>query len=576
MKKDKRLALALVAVIGVSLCACKSEGSSDTSKKETSSEESTVSSTSETSEVTETSSIEISEDTQTETTEQSESEETSVEETTTEQTETTEAETTQTEPSLPDFTLPEDFEYNNSLSYLNMKKETNERVFGAISPLSDLSNPKVMYVSENSEQFIIKVNGFDALKEKVNTVFSEIVQKYDDEYDASYAKLQKALEQKDEIENAFFDYDAEVTRADNAICSFYTLERGNSTSSYKYNSYNFLSSTGEEILFDDVITDRDKFCDILEPVITNYYNDQATVDQALASARKGSIPFNLCYDGIYVHVGGRSYKISAIENEQLFNMKYFGHTPENYLIEANRSNEIYWDITGNQTTDLITCHADYDDEDLRQLTISVNSVDSVFTVDDLGVLPWYAYPKTMYLMKTDFGFGICIEISGEETYCEVLTFAINGDYTISYLDSESGILEGQPYNPESFIIWDYTNIAGAGYSRGEYSLVGTEGCLKNVDSYFSKTGNLVVAKKDITGKPDSENDQETDSVIISKNSIVDIYGYNTEEHILYARILGENEGEYIQVRIPYEKVEYQVLIEGEDPKDLFYGLYYGG
>jgi len=110
------------------------------------------------------------------------------------------------------------------------------------------------------------------------------------------------------------------------------------TDEFTFDTYSFDSQTAAPILLDDVVKDKEALISLVEKSVgieelRNHFSPESITEEI----RDGSIRFGLTYDGICLipsveYHGGVMLKVSAFAHPEVFNMDYFGHTPENYSL----------------------------------------------------------------------------------------------------------------------------------------------------------------------------------------------------------------------------------------------------
>ena len=472
---------------------------------------------------------------------------------------------------IPPYIIPDSFQYDDSLEYLNYSINTIDRRYGAF----ERGNDNAYYVSENVEVLDIQNNAdIDLLVNEVQGVFDELIQRFDSEYDVM---LQNFIEKETyslELETKSCGSSINVMRADSAFCSFYV-----SSGYYSdYASWNYVTSTGEKIELQDVLKDEDQFCSYFKSNFTRLLisrTQKSSVDDVIARVHDGSLPFTLCYDGIQIYVDGVPFKISALANESMFNMKYFGATPKSYMLEIDATGQLCWDLNGDGSNENMYFGQTWDDENFEfgTYTFDVNGVKTEITPDDLNVSGSYASIEEGYLVRTESGFYFCIACSYDDSYQSSYVFKLNDDFTVTYQSIIGVSCNETAFNPGRVVMGDSSNIGGACFEENEYTFLETEGEVVACDSYHSRRGRVMETKMSLVATTCNGRNEE---VTIPTGTIVDLVGYDLELQLIYMETLNADESENGLYQLPLTEENYDYYIAGMSPRDLFRGCIYGG
>lgn len=497
-----------------------------------------------------------------------EEETTTSEETTAETTpiETTVETTVETEPpettlafkEIPEYVVPSEFQYDDSLEYLNVEYDEVFQQYGVFTDSSDYS---AEMVREYLHLFNLDKNaGIDSLIMTVNSTMESAKAACDAEYDNALSDFLYKQSANLTPDSKYITGDYSITRADNAFLSF---SFGSSCS--ESDCYNFVVATGEQVTINEIVKDIDSFCTLLENAFNRKSDDAGSL---ISKAKSGDLDFLLSYDGIYV--GG--IKISAIANPDVFNLEYFGATPKCYILQKDVNDQIVWDINGDGQNDTISFEQTYDEEEeeFETFTFDVCGVQSQITPADIDEGGWHAYIEDAYLMHSDSGFYLLIIGSVEDGYSFGDVFKINDDYSVSYSCPCGGDFQYVPYNPEYVVYWDYTTIGGASIEYYADSLIG----YGDVGTYHTSSWrNLMQTKKEITG---TLCDGSETTVSIPYGTYITCMGYDLEQKLIYFLTLNENAENNILVKLSLEGSTYPYTFGGENPQDMFRGYKLGG
>ncbi len=576
----KKIAVILICSFIMSAAACAQ--SKESSPSSSSRAETTQTTTEATTESKEETTVTTSETTELTTT----TEETTEETTTTEEETSEETTTSETAAVTPTPVPKKEIKIEQSLTNLSMRRYVDEKQYAAMDPVDQM----VKRVGYTRDAFEIQNKDFNELKEKVNAILDKNNKFCEEKYKVVLEALLKDVSNQSQLREGYSTSRNIVARNDDQIFSFRADTSwwqdgqdgfADRTDGEKY--YNFLSKTGEEITLDDVIKDKDSFCEYIRKVFdegNDYYgmSDESRkemLEGLIKSIQNGSVHFLLTYDGITLYYEYYMTHIGAFQCADSLNMQYFLNTPKNYFIESDFTNTITWDIDGDGLSDTIYVVRKYGNEDVFEIHVG----DVVSTYNDPSAFAENELPdgeSSFYLAHTDKGFYILASsyCGSDDSFDQI--FYVKKDLTTEYVEGASrgyddatctDILHDP--NQTRFVPADemYSrNSFGMADCYSSFTLTGTRDEKRTDAHYFVNELAAVITKTDISCKVLSGEDSWKESTL-KKGETVAAIGYIPETKELIVNILKPDSKENTRARI---------LMDGVEIYDLFEGIVIGG
>ena len=473
--------------------------------------------------------------------------------------------------------LPTSFSYNHELLPLDIEMNREYYAYGVEDPNSDEYYGKVVRVGMDYEYFwfIADSDELYDLESALDEIIFDLEDKYDSKYDELVEQFTASVAKGEypEYDKTFISR-TDITRADSLILSFYVTETSEEENAKAtVTTYNYISPTVETISFDDVVTDRAALHDY---VATLGDSDLAfNKDQVLAQIEDGTIPFCLSYDGIVLviptDISSQNVKVSAIGHEDMFNMVYFGSTPDSFMFKAAPDDKIFWDIDGDNVTDEITFT--YPDDMYNypaEITFDINGKSTTISGDQVSELEGLF--EEAYLAYLDETYYIIVRTTIEDGYSLQFLFRIGSDLSVEYLDHVDGFFFTEPYTPEYISLADSSQFIGTGLRYDEYYLDPTSKKIERTSPISMRYGSPLVTKKDIVATDPVDNSEAT----LPAGTTVRLYAVDIEEHIAYFEILHEDPWDSGFFTLSFTEGEYRYVLDAGEEGDLFSGLFYAG
>ncbi|MBP5491909.1 MAG: hypothetical protein J6Y08_03605 [Clostridiales bacterium] len=499
------------------------------------------------------------------TTEETTTEEPS-ESTTTE--ETTEETTTETATSPGSgVTLDDVLVFDTSLEQILIENYPSQYAYGVLADPDSQYNQygTVTAVYEDVDDLYVSTSGYDNLEVIFDDVYGYILDKYDTQYEEALEEFLTDIENGILPSPVYIECYSDVTRADSFITSFFVREYDDNYD-YIYNVFNVYTETCDQILFTDVVKDPDALCQVVLNC-PDLYNAEDYVEDI----NNGTIAFTMDYDGIIMYCGYSRIKVSAIANQSVFNMGFFGKTPEYYVLHGDFNHEIYWDLDTDGTPERISITGpdyltDYSD---REYIFDINGVTSRMGPDNAHDLEGII--EDVYLARTDEGFVFIVETIIEDDRTLLNTFTMNKDYTVDFQDQLQGYFWMSPYDPNYLQILRGIDLVGSSYGTNTYSLMGLMGTFWYESSLFLRPGSVLVAKTEFDAV-----DGNGSAFTVDKDTSLRMVGYDIENGVAYFEILYPDGIENQIICMELEGEDWPFKLNGQDERDLFFGLMYGG
>lgn len=593
----KSIALILCASMLFSLCACTDQTKNTRTTRETkdtsgeSSDYTTTESTEES--TTEPTSSETTTETTTETTAESTTESTaaSSEETTTASSKETSSESSDpTSESTSETTQgPQEDSvlFKQDLTYLPALLTENQDLF------------YYMYDGMQSAQFISKTMPFfdfqgkdyNTVKKTVNQTLFRHQEAVKTRYDLAMSEYNTKKSTGEAMVNAGGQsYRILPYRADSQVISYAVfgspvlVTENDPHADRTYEGHSIDVATGNELSLKDVVKDIDGFTKLIEDYLKkNSYSDEVK-DDVLASIKDNTFSFALTYDSIHCLFFPRTvlspkfYNISAIEHPELFNMNYFGHTPEYYMLRPNNDGLLYWDFDGDAQVDELKLEPSTDDYDWGfAIKISINDVIYNSERDLPDAYGAYSYS---YYVNTDDGQYLYVVVDEEDVYTQTYIFRIDGT-KVSYVDvfSDYSATPDEPFfmNPEEFDITFDATLIGTTTLKSKYSLLSNNGKPKQLLSYYTNTSRHETKRSFAAAEYDYNTGDVGSPVSIPLHSMFLVASYNKSESTIVFKVIAPNsslsDAFYISCKYVHD---YPERLNGVEIDELFTNVFYAG
>ncbi|MBR5347791.1 MAG: hypothetical protein IK125_00970 [Lachnospiraceae bacterium] len=494
---------------------------------------------------------------------------------------------------------------DNDLKYVRDLKTipiTVERTEGEFYPREVTDDDYVMvtdeYTGEEWEKCIVPYTFYDYAYLKVEG----------DEY----ADIQAMLDavQQPVIDELMDGYNKEVERLKNLDPAEYEKDDPDYFYSYMYvhradtkaitfrieqDIYSMSPETGKLITISDIVKDKTKFADrVISDIYfyeTDYYSDEAISDemknlykeQVRKQIEDDKLQFILNYDRIDIYLDELEYdgytmtiasnflSYSAAEYPEIFNLEWFGHTPEYYAIQPDifGFGILYWDVNDDGITDAIRRETDWSgDGSLFPCTLYLND-----ETLELGLTDSRGRFAFMYL---DDGRYIIVE------NCIV---RVNDDGSMTLIGEDfptECLIEGGQ-DPANFKVAITMDLLGSRSVTRQYTLLGNNGLPTPKSPYINKYMHPITSKKPVNAVLfDKDTGKDGEETTIESGSVFYVEEYDPDTNQILFRIEPKNgEAYYAKAEFVYNTGEngeptYGGKVGGIEQNELFDGIQYGG
>ncbi|MBR5041322.1 MAG: hypothetical protein IKX68_09390 [Clostridiales bacterium] len=479
-------------------------------------------------------------------------------------------------PISPDFVISHDAEnvYYSRVSHLSAYGEPYDNNGRTMACLMFKEIDSIRFEAEEQDTYSQLWNTLEAMFGQLDINYDELYEKLLPQFCDNIAQG-KAKDYTMKEKLTFF-------RADTEYFSFmikqdYDCDMENAS----IKTYNYATSDGREISFNDIVTDKQGFSDFFIEYISNgdYYDFEIRQARDLAGNMLVDdefafpVEFLLGYDGIYFvysenNVYPTIFKIPAMYCADYIDMSYFGKTPETYTLSNDGYGRITWDIYEDGVLEEIHPEFITDEYD------SIVGIDLVMddlmrvSVPDADLVEGDQF-MGMKLVKGNNTYYAYITMALEEDACNNYVFELTGSAGFEYVGKFTGSFTDTWYDPVQFVLTQYSEVFGTGIAGRDFSGVKTA-IPEPISDYYYKDA-VVVAAKDIPCK-----DQSGDDYTIPAGTVVLLFGYEADGNELEAMTLNKDATKNKLVSIDYAIDGYTVLINGENQDDVFDGIRYAG
>ena len=316
----------------------------------------------------------------------------------------------------------------------------------------------------------------------------KIAKSVEDNWKEEYAQLKESAKEMisqgaEGFEPLVSTLDAQVRRADTAVVSVLT-------DSYLYNGFNggyrgfwggnYDTETGKELHFLNVVTNLDKFVDVVENELYSTVGVDALYSETIIAAYfeeyiDDGIHWVLDYNGVTVYfcegeiassgVGTLTVTVPFAEYPELFNEKYT-RVPDLYMVALPQKSVFYTDLNGNGSCEELTVTDRYDAENTFYATVDIYTEETLYTES------FWAYDCETYYVKNADGKHYLYLFTELETQMYLYVYEITSktiskvgeaDLTPFYEDGISTVLTDPDYMHFSF----FSEGAGGGVPDGD-------------------------------------------------------------------------------------------------------------
>ena len=386
-----------------------------------------------------------------------------------------------------------------------------------------------------------------------------------------------------EFRTALFRSDTQIFSF--AITSSVDMEEG------EFRAYNYRTEDGSTITLDDVVLDRAALSGYVEQLLNmpGAGNDYKTwLSDVENSILDGSFVFTMTYDAINILItnyGMINYdviKIPVYGHEDIFNMEYFGKTPQYYTIFDDINHEILWDVNSDGQMDTIKVSSEYSEgtSDYGSDEVILNVDYNGYKIDSktLG-LDIFAY-DVLYsmVMKTDSGFYLYCRMNSIDSFEDTYVFKIDKD-TLSYVGYFGDFMCARGLiDPQNFEMRDICDTLGSCFYSNVFSVIGNNGMPEFLYDLWVSDADPITTKIDIScAKVDENNYTKVEDTTIPAGSFVRPYLYDVQTRRLIVMVVNEDPAKEFYAELDFEKDDnFNFTVNGKDIYDVFYSIMFWG
>ncbi len=484
---------------------------------------------------------------------------------------------------------------DHSLTLLDLSEDVTDRAYGEL--IKNLDYPHMMTVHEYVASYTVLSDKYDALNKKLSDISSIHKNACDKEYDNvlnQFPEYQKSASQENYymFSSNYFGSYINLCRADSEITSFSVVDTLISTnlSSSSEEFYNLKSGTGEEIKFDDIVTDRSAFADAILASIpatdantNNWLKTQYEAVKASAEniRTNNDVAFLMYPNAIYISdtvmLDGQnkdiSFNVSVLDLPNCVKLEYFGATTKYYSIVQDVGNSFKWDFDEDGVLDTLTVN-DVSNDDygitlditLNNKKISLPDVPDIQDGDDIA---------GAYVSYTNNGYFLYVECAVEDPVNHTVVFHITGD-SVEYVGS-MGEFESFPVNPDRVTVMRRSDLLGTNHVSIISTLNDTNGIPTQTSDFMEKYGLAVANEKMILGKFTPDGKPTDQSVTVPAGTTVRILGINTKQELVTFEAVFPDESKNFQFQMILRSSDddyYDVYFNGKGANELFSGIFY--
>ena len=481
-----------------------------------------------------------------------------------------------------DYPISSDFAISHDAENIYYSRATAFRAYA--EPYDDNGRTMACLMLEEIDSLRFEPADIDTYNQLWNTleaIFDQLNYNYDQLYEKLLPQFSDNIAQGN-VKDYTMKEEITFYRTDTEYFSFmvaqdYDCDMQNASSK----TYNYATSDGREITFNDIVTDKQGFSDFFIDYISNgdYYDFEIAQAKDLAAnmlvddETAFPVEFLLGYDGIYLvysqnNVYPTIFKIPAMYCGDYIDMSYFGKTPECYTLSNDGYGRITWDIF--EGDELEEIHPEFVTDEYD----SVVGIDLVLddlmrvSVPDSDLVEGESF-MGMKLVKGFNTYYVYLSMAMEEDDCNNYVFKLTGSVGFEYVGSFRGNFTGTWYDPSLFKLTERSEVLGTGYANMDYSAV-NNAIPEPISLYCNKEA-IVIAAKDIPYTDDFGEDHT-----IPAGAAVYLFDYEPGGGKLEGMLLNKDftKSEIVTLDLSFDGGS--ILINGENQDDVFDGIRYAG
>ena len=343
-----------------------------------------------------------------------------------------------------------------------------------------------------------------------------------------------------------------------------------------YVTHSYLTTTGQEIAFTDVVKDPQLVADAL----TKQLDDDTEPDEALiASILDGSCSFVLFYDGIgfFERYSNRAIKVPLFDIETGVDVSYFGHEPENYILDLDNHGEVQYDVNGDGQPNFIKADVILSSQysmTPEKILLSFDGVTTDFDPEDCGNMygEWIKDYEPAYFLHMDSGYYLYIPCIIENDYVETYVFKLDpdtGSYT--YVDMFEPEFSHHPFDVDWVSLVSRFDVMGTCFMSAYYSLNQSNAIPQIFEHSYENYRTMAKTKTELPAY-----DENGNSITIPAGKALLFLTYNTEVHIARVVVLDEDMSKWTIALVEADDSSYPPMFGGSPQDEVLSGIFYAG
>lgn len=484
----------------------------------------------------------------------------------TETEETDETDTSDTTELTDDTTVPvtpsapAPISLSHDLTALQMDSDTLCRAYAAMT--RDFSPNKFFQVDYQCDITNVSTPGYEALTKQVATLYENVEgncnQKFD-EWEYAFPDFMSSL--TDEYVNSVYNItmissQTEITRADEKVLSLAIAETYYGfceDRTFNYTFFTFDSKTGNPLRFDDIVTDRALFSEMLMAytITPSKYSTTDEYNEALSKLsqdiKDGSEPSFFLYQNCIalalpaVTDNSTLCIVSALDLGSCVDLSYFTQTPTYYSLILDSNNHFTWDFDEDGAVDTIELMDNGRDTYSLDLAITYNGSPMEIVGDyKEDLFDPYSFEYAC-MSEINGSYYLYIEIFEEDPVNPNLIFKMeDGKFVFIGTTSE---FDKYPYDPQEVRINTRSDLLGTDHKTQYCSLIMNAGTPTPLYDFFYKFGVASTTKRMTLVALDEDYNVTDETLDIPAGTAVRLIGVAPDRQYAVFTTLDMNEKE---------------------------------
>ncbi len=424
----------------------------------------------------------------------------------------------------------------------------------------------------------------------LNSALSDYNKQIGQESEEEYLRLQKQFEEflgENDRPDVMYTLSNELqmVRADETVASILRITDEYAGGPHPYQTYSsvlFDAQTGSKLKLSDVVTDVDRFEDLIADQLISKYPDLG--EEEIMSGLTEEMTWVLGYQGVDVYysagtlaayaAGPLHAQVLFAEEPKLFNEEY-RNVPAGYTIPMSESLPLYYDLEGKGEADEIDVRGDGYQEGYYEKIVVTSGKDSA------GSEAWVYTIDPVFIHTADGGNYVYAETSSDNDYRTLFVYEVKKD-SVKEMGKEegTGFYTGKDYmslhmitDPSEFILETRIDALST-YSGIRHCAVGKNGMPVSEKSFYEiENGFELTLKKDMEFTMLEENGQEKGPTVVPKGSKLTFLRTDGRSWVDF-RV--KNADAAYEIRVDYDDSDWPTKVNGEDAEAILDGMMYAG